>query len=140
MPKAMMSGVSRGNGKGPAQEITLNHESQNEHEGYGDDEPYYGIEAQVREKGISDIARQDNEGPRWARLISLITPKISDRPRAMRAYSPPSMMPMTMGVMMSPDPHVTSHSSMPKYAFFTSLLLRSSAAVPVRATRPVSSM
>src|SRR5512143_1316987 len=42
-----------------------------------------------------------------ARFISLITPKIRESPRAMRAYNPPSMMPIKTGVMMSPEPVIS---------------------------------
>src|SRR5271157_1420778 len=40
----------------------------------------------------------------WARFISLMTPKTIERPNAMRAYNPPSRMPITRGVIMSPEP------------------------------------
>ena len=41
----------------------MNEESQDEHEGYGDDEPHYGIESEIGEESIGDIARQDDEVP-----------------------------------------------------------------------------
>ena len=46
-----------------SQEIPLNREPQDEHEGYGDDESQDRIDSQIGEERIGDVARQDDQVP-----------------------------------------------------------------------------